>query len=113
MLSVAAALHGNVHSQSLQGCDVVLQSTAARWDAQRRADADAAVQQALHNWQALQQELQHLHMEQRLQQQQQQQLQEYEEQWLQEQQQEQEYEQQYEQDWQQLSHHPDDRLQRQ
>jgi hypothetical protein len=35
---------------------LLLQATAARWDAQRRADADQAVQQALNNWQALQQQ---------------------------------------------------------
>ncbi|WIA30875.1 hypothetical protein OEZ86_000930 [Tetradesmus obliquus] len=33
-----------------------LGATAARWDARRRAEAEQAVQQALDNWQALQQQ---------------------------------------------------------
>jgi hypothetical protein len=39
-----------------------VQGTAARWDAQRRADAELAVQQALANWRQLQQQQKDLAM---------------------------------------------------
>lgn len=41
----------------------LVQGSAARWDAQRRADAKRAVQQASSNWKQLQQDQQHLDME--------------------------------------------------
>jgi hypothetical protein len=51
--SLRSLLH---HALSFHLLHICVQATASRWDAQRRADADRAVQQALDNWQAIQQQ---------------------------------------------------------
>jgi len=56
--SIPARLTAQRHPRS-PPAPVVLQGTAARWDAHRRAEADLAVQQALSNWRQLQSRQQH------------------------------------------------------